>query len=62
MDNNGSVYCQPNIFSPSYNLDPSPRSVYMGDTGPYTMPVDTALLPACRLLKGTFNFKEVTVD
>ncbi|XP_052821205.1 nonsense-mediated mRNA decay factor SMG8-like isoform X2 [Mya arenaria] len=37
-------------------------SVYMGDSGPYTIPSDIAQLPACRLLKGTFNFKEMQSD
>ncbi|KAH3818615.1 nonsense-mediated mRNA decay factor SMG8-like isoform X1 [Dreissena polymorpha] len=37
-------------------------SVYMGDEGPYTIPSDAAQLPACRLLKGTFNFKEMTSE
>ncbi|XP_053379318.1 nonsense-mediated mRNA decay factor SMG8-like isoform X1 [Mercenaria mercenaria] len=37
-------------------------SVYMGDQGPYTIPADATQLPACRLLKGTFNFKEISGD
>ena len=34
----------------------------MGDHGPYTMPADPTDVPACRLLKGVFNFKELVSE